>query len=65
MAEVAGMALRPRGADAGLTPQINEDFHFMLYDAADMLLLLQVIESLWLQVGPTMRFLFPVPFAAG
>lgn len=43
----------------------NEDFHFTIYAAAGMKLLLRMIESLWLQVGPTMRLLFPASFEAG
>jgi DNA-binding GntR family transcriptional regulator len=47
------------------TLQLNEDFHFSIYAAAGMPILLQMIESLWLQTGPTMRLLYPASFDAG
>lgn len=37
----------------------NRDFHFALYRRADMPTLLAILESLWLQVGPTLRHLHP------
>ena len=36
----------------------NEDFHFALYRAAGMPMLMQIIESLWLQVGPVLNLLY-------
>lgn len=47
------------------TLQLNADFHFTIYAAAGMPTLLQMIESLWLQAGPTIRLLYPASFAAG
>ncbi|MFN4098745.1 MAG: GntR family transcriptional regulator [Pararhodobacter sp.] len=35
----------------------NRDFHFALYAAAESPVLMQLIESLWLQYGPFMRLL--------
>jgi DNA-binding GntR family transcriptional regulator len=56
-------AFRARDPQAAL--QLNEDFHFTIYAAAGMPVLLQMIEALWLQVGPTMRLLYPASFDAG
>jgi DNA-binding GntR family transcriptional regulator len=47
------------------TLELNVDFHFTIYAAAGMPTLLQMIESLWLQAGPTMRLLYPASFNAG
>lgn len=33
----------------------NSDFHFALYEAAEAPVLLGLVESLWLQIGPFMR----------
>ncbi|CUK18816.1 HTH-type transcriptional regulator McbR [Ruegeria denitrificans] len=33
----------------------NYQFHFTLYEAADALILQRIAESLWLQVGPSLR----------
>lgn len=58
--EAAFLARDPAGA-----LRHNEDFHFTIYAAAGMKLLQHMIETLWLQVGPTMRLLFPASFEAG
>lgn len=39
----------------------NQKFHFTLYQAADSEVLMPLIESLWLQAGPTMYFSFIAP----
>ncbi|MCW2241121.1 GntR family transcriptional regulator [Azospirillum canadense] len=36
--------------------RINKDFHFRIYEAAAMPALLQIIEGLWLQIGPVLNF---------
>lgn len=41
--------------DIGLYAQTNSDFHYTLYDAAQSPVILGLVESLWLQVGPFMR----------
>jgi DNA-binding GntR family transcriptional regulator len=41
--------------DAEAYGQLNSDFHFALYHAACAPVLLGLVESLWLQVGPFMR----------
>jgi DNA-binding GntR family transcriptional regulator len=51
--------------DPAATLQLNVDFHFTLYAAAAMPTLLQIIESLWLQAGPTIRLLYPASFELG
>ncbi len=43
----------------------NEDFHFTIYGAARMPTLLQMLETLWLQVGPSMNLLLPVSYQHG
>lgn len=43
-------------------PQVlgcNRDFHFAIYRAAPMPTLVAMIEGLWLQIGPTLRLLYP------
>jgi DNA-binding GntR family transcriptional regulator len=37
----------------------NEEFHFTLYRAARMHTLVAIIESLWMQVGPSLNYLAP------
>lgn len=39
----------------------NQKFHFVLYAAAGSDMLMRLIESLWLQAGPTMYFSFLIP----
>lgn len=39
----------------------NQAFHFTLYEAAESEVLMPLIESLWLQCGPTMYFSLLVP----
>ena len=34
----------------------NQEFHFSIYESAKSEVLLPLIESLWLQAGPTMYF---------
>lgn len=38
--------------------EANRAFHFTIYEAAGSPILLQVIESLWLQIGPYLQALF-------
>ena len=35
--------------------RLNKDLHFILYEAAEAPVLLSLIETLWLQVGPTLH----------
>jgi DNA-binding GntR family transcriptional regulator len=37
----------------------NEEFHFLIYSTAGMPALMQIIENLWLQVGPSLNLLYP------
>jgi len=48
--------------DARVSLRHNEDFHFTIYAGAGMPALLQIIETLWLQVGPSMNFLFTASY---
>jgi GntR family colanic acid and biofilm gene transcriptional regulator len=41
---------------------INERFHFMLYEAAQMPVLYGIIESLWVQAGPVITRLHDEPW---
>src|SRR5262249_577830 len=52
------MAARTRGGHATDMRKIRE-FHFGLYRAARMPVLLRTVETLWLQTGPYMNLLFP------
>jgi len=38
--------------------ELNHRFRFTLYEAADSAVLLPIIESLWLQIGPYLTFIF-------
>ena len=41
--------------DPGRLIAINKDFHFRIYEAAEMPALMQIIEGLWLQIGPVLN----------
>jgi DNA-binding GntR family transcriptional regulator len=41
--------------------RLNHEFHFQIYNAARSTILLPMIESLWLQVGPFTYFSIPSP----
>jgi DNA-binding GntR family transcriptional regulator len=53
----AGIARR----DVLASLDANQRFHFALYRAAQSDMLMPLIESLWLQAGPTMYFSFLAP----
>ncbi len=51
-------ALVGKAVDVGDTREYlaeNYRFHFTLYEVADALILRRIAESLWLQVGPSLR----------
>lgn len=51
-------SLRPGDAqDARAYLGLNQDYHFSIYRAAGSELLMHIIETLWLQVGPTLNYL--------
>ena len=50
-------AKRERDVPAALAA--NRAFRFGLYEAARMPVLLEMIERLWLQIGPALNFLYP------
>jgi DNA-binding GntR family transcriptional regulator len=37
----------------------NEVFHFTIYRASDMPTLIDIIETLWVQIGPSLNLLYP------
>src|SRR5579871_2874893 len=37
----------------------NSLFHFRIYQRADLPVHLKIVESLWLRIGPTLRFMYP------
>jgi DNA-binding GntR family transcriptional regulator len=41
--------------DLALAVALNRDLHFSVYAAADMPVLMQIIERLWLQIGPVLN----------
>lgn len=47
-----------RACDAKTSLSLNEEFHFTIYAASNMPTLLQMLETLWLRVGPSMNLLF-------
>lgn len=48
-----------RAGDARRTLEANTEFHLSIYRASQQAILVGVIESLWLRVGPTLNLLFP------
>ncbi|HYI70935.1 MAG TPA: GntR family transcriptional regulator [Skermanella sp.] len=42
--------------DAGRLIRLNKEFHFAVYKASRMPVALQMIEGLWLQIGPVLNF---------
>lgn len=47
-----------RACDAKTSLRLNEEFHFTIYRACAMPTLLQMLETMWLRVGPSMNLLF-------
>ena len=45
-----------RDPDAGRLIRLNKEFHFAVYKASRMPVALQMIEGLWLQIGPVLNF---------
>lgn len=45
--------------DIGNVLKFNNDFHFSIYRAAKMRTLLNLIETQWLRIGPTLNLLHP------
>lgn len=50
-----------RRADAATALRYNKAFRFRLYESAEMPVLLEIIERLWLQIGPSLAYLYPQP----
>jgi DNA-binding GntR family transcriptional regulator len=48
-----------KAGDFDTAVQANFDFHFGIYRRADMPRLIQILESLWIQVGPLLNLLYP------
>ncbi|WP_413764421.1 GntR family transcriptional regulator [Variovorax sp. Varisp41] len=48
-----------RAGDAHRTLLENTEFHLSIYRASGQAILIRIIESLWLRVGPTLNLLFP------
>ena len=42
--------------------RLNEQFHFVVYNAARIAVLIEIIETLWLRSAPTMNILFQPQF---
>lgn len=38
----------------------NSHFHFRIYRKADLPVHLKIVESLWLRIGPTLRYMYPI-----
>ena len=55
---LAFVALRAR-RDYRHALQMNEKFHFALYERADQPRLLAIIDSLWMSIGPSLTMLYP------
>ena len=54
-----------RRRDVAVALASNRAFRFGLYEAARMPVLLDMIERLWLQIGPTLNFLYPQDVPGG
>lgn len=50
-----------REKDVERALDLNQTFRFTLYETAAMPTLLALIEGLWLQIGPSLNFLYPRP----
>ncbi len=48
-----------QAGDAHRTLVDNTEFHLSIYRASNQAILVRMIESLWLRVGPTLNLLFP------
>ena len=48
-----------QAGDAHRTLVENTEFHLSIYRASNQAILVRMIESLWLRVGPTLNLLFP------
>jgi DNA-binding GntR family transcriptional regulator len=42
--------------DGGKVVALNKEFHFAIYEASGMPLLVQLIEALWMRIGPILNF---------
>jgi DNA-binding GntR family transcriptional regulator len=38
----------------------NAELHFHIYERAGMRLTLKIVENLWLRIGPTLHFMYPI-----
>ena len=50
-----------RGHDVAEALRLNQAFRFTLYEGADMPTLFDIIERLWLRIGPSLNYLYPRP----
>ncbi|MGN6464887.1 MAG: GntR family transcriptional regulator [Rhizobiaceae bacterium] len=55
-------AVAYRSRDARTSLRLNEEFHFTIYRACAMPILLQILETMWLKVGPSMNLLFTASY---
>jgi DNA-binding GntR family transcriptional regulator len=61
--QLALAAARARG-DARRILHLNEEFHFIVYEAAGIPVLTEIISTLWLHSQPTLNLLFKPQFIA-
>lgn len=40
--------------------QLNSAFHFSIYELANSPLRLEIVRMLWLRIGPTLRYMYPI-----
>ncbi len=45
-----------RREDSAKLFRVNKEFHFTIYRAAEMPVLLEIIENMWLRIGPFLHF---------
>jgi len=53
------------GRDYQLVLRCNRDFHFFLYGRSELPTLVQILESIWLRMGPTLTLLHEAAHAGG
>src|SRR3546814_5738952 len=49
-------AMEAPGENKAAVVLINKELHFLIYTAANMPMLVKIIESLWLRIGPVLNY---------
>lgn len=54
--ELLANKMGPTGKDMAEVVRLNKDLHFTTYTAAGMPMLVQIIEGLWMRIGPILNY---------